>query len=156
MGKQHSTYTVCLTFLQQVPTHCILEGLPLSIKLASIESAWGPLHQTSTNPCPHCILTRDSAGLQFWWRWCLVSFQKQTRAHQLKTGHSVAKDRTLSIAGKERVCRQLAWRIEQPRHNNRLHASHSRDFFWSTSPGYYVTSSSKDITFRSSNHNRSF
>ena len=47
--------------------------------------------------------------------------------HLLKICHIQARDQTLSTAGKESLCTMTGLRIEQPEHNSRAHASHTRD-----------------------------
>ena len=73
-----------------------LVGLP-SVKLASVTSLQAPLPKEDQNkpPAHTKSLNQISAGPQFWWSWCQVSFQKQSRDYLLKAHHIQPNDQTL-------------------------------------------------------------
>ena len=65
------------------------------------------LQEISRNPCPHHVSQPESsAELRSQWKYYQVSFNKQTRAHLLKTRHILAKDQKLPTGGKVSLCRQ--------------------------------------------------
>lgn len=82
--------------------------------------------KTNTSLFPyHISQPESSAGPQFSWSWHQVSFHKKTRAHLVKTCYIQAWDQNLSTAGKENLCIQLAWRLEQSKHSSKGHTAHT-------------------------------
>lgn len=92
----------------------------------------GPLPQKTSRNLHRIYFYRTeiSIGLQFQWKKLQFSFNKQTRAHLVKTCHPLANLQTLPTADKESLLRELTWVIQQPKHSSRIHIEPNRDTTW--------------------------
>lgn len=116
-----------LTNLLTSPTYLCPGGTVLLSQASLSPSCERSLPQkTKTSLCLyHISQPESSAGPQFSWSWHQVSFHKKTRAHLVKMCYIQARDQNLSTEGKENLCIQLAWRLEQSKHSSTGHTAHT-------------------------------